>query len=76
MKLIKSSFLLLGILLLLNGCNSGESWELVWSDEFEYSGSPAEESWGYETGYIRNQELQYYTSELKNVRVEDGRCMI
>jgi hypothetical protein len=52
------------------GCSQQEKWELAWSDEFEYTGSPAEESWGYESGYIRNKELQYYSSELKNVRVE------
>ena len=49
---------------------------LVWSDEFDYTGLPAAESWGYETGYIRNKELQYYTSDLKNVRVEEGLCLI
>jgi beta-glucanase (GH16 family) len=63
-------------LVLTFGCSRQEKWELVWSDEFEYTGSPAKESWGYETGYIRNKELQYYTSDLKNVRVEDGLCLI
>ncbi len=63
-------------LVLLAGCSQQEKWELVWSDEFEYSGSPAAGSWGYETGYIRNSELQYYSSDLKNVRVENGFCII
>ena len=63
-------------LVLLAGCSQQEKWELVWSDEFEYSGSPAAGSWGYETGYIRNSELQYYSSDLKNVRVENGLCII
>jgi beta-glucanase (GH16 family) len=65
------------ILLLLCSCTQNdESWNLVWADEFDYSGSPAVESWDYETGYIRNKELQNYTSDLKNVRVEDGFCII
>ena len=58
------------------GCSEKGQWELVWSEEFEYSGSPDPETWAYETGYIRNNEMQYYTDELKNVRVEDGLCII
>jgi len=58
------------------GCTEKKDWDLVWSEEFEYTGSPATASWGYETGYIRNRELQYYTDELENVRVEDGLCII
>jgi beta-glucanase (GH16 family) len=69
-------FLLILGSILLFGCAPKESWELVWSDEFETDGIPAGEHWGYETGYIRNQELQHYTSEAKNVRVENGFCII
>ncbi|WP_026507872.1 glycoside hydrolase family 16 protein [Butyrivibrio sp. MC2013] len=47
------------------------NYELVWSDEFDYEGRPDPEKWGYETGYVRNDELQYYT-EGDNVKVEDG----
>ena len=68
-------FLLLAMAL-FPGCTEKENWKLVWSDEFAYSGSPHAENWGYETGYIRNRELQYYTDELDNVRVEDGLCII
>ena len=76
MKHLRNSFLLVLIIILLNGCSTKEKWELVWSDEFDNTGSPTAESWGYETGYIRNKELQYYTSDLKNVRVEEGLCLI
>ena len=76
MKHLRFSFLFGLIILLLAGCSTKDNWELVWSDEFDYSGSPAADSWGFETGYERNNELQYYTSELKNVRVEDGLCVI
>lgn len=68
-------FMLLAIIL-FGGCAEKDNWTLTWSEEFAYSGSPNAESWGYETGYIRNNELQYYTDELENVRVEDGLCII
>jgi len=69
-------FLLLLGIALFQGCTEKKNWDLVWSEEFEYSGSPAEESWGYEIGYIRNKELQYYTNHSQNVKVEDGVCVI
>ncbi|MBP5197581.1 MAG: glycoside hydrolase family 16 protein [Lachnospiraceae bacterium] len=47
------------------------TYELVWSDEFDYEGKPDPEKWGYEMGYVRNNELQLYTYE-DNVKVEDG----
>jgi hypothetical protein len=33
---------------------------LVWSEEFNYSGTPDPANWGYESGYVRNNEAQYY----------------
>jgi hypothetical protein len=52
-------------------------WTLVWSDEFNTAGAPDTSKWGYEEGYIRNAELQYYTSErLENARVEAGNLVI
>lgn len=50
-------------------------WNLVWSDEFD-SGSdpiaPNPENWGYESGYTRNQEEQYYTDHLENAFCQNG----
>lgn len=48
-------------------------WELVWSDEFEYSGKPDPDKWGYDVGGHGwgNNELQYYT-EGANAEVADG----
>ncbi|ADY53672.1 Licheninase [Pseudopedobacter saltans DSM 12145] len=47
-----------------------------WSDEFDYSGKPDERKWGYDLGSGNNgwgnQELQHYTQDIKNVRVENG----
>lgn len=51
-------------------------WTLVFSDEFNAPGSPDPAKWGYETGYIRNQEAQYYTSRAENARVESGALVI
>jgi len=52
-------------------------WKLVWSDDFDKPGLPDAAKWNYETGFIRNNEAQYYTSERKeNARVEDGMLII
>ena len=47
-------------------------YELVWEDEFEYSGKLDLTKWGHEYGFQRNKELQFYTDSIKNVRVENG----
>ncbi|MCE5276438.1 MAG: glycoside hydrolase family 16 protein [Planctomycetaceae bacterium] len=52
-------------------------WELVWADEFGDEGLPDPKKWTYETGFVRNQEKQYYTRARKeNVRVEGGVLII
>jgi beta-glucanase (GH16 family) len=52
-------------------------WKLVWSDEFKTPGAPDATKWVYETGYIRNNEAQYYTDHRReNVRVEEGHLII
>lgn len=53
------------------------NWKLVWSDEFDYEGLPNPDKWGYEEGFVRNKELQYYTKErLENTEVKDGKLTI
>lgn len=55
----------------------GADWKLVWSDEFTQDGLPDAAKWGYERGFVRNQELQYYTaSKPENARVEDGMLVL
>jgi len=55
----------------------GGTWDLVWADEFDYTGLPDPKKWGYEVGYIRNNELQYYTEKREeNARVENGTLII
>lgn len=62
----------MGILLTESGAAAND-WELVWSDEFDVNGLPDKTKWGYEEGFKRNKESQYYTRErLENARVEDG----
>ena len=50
---------------------------LVWNDEFTGTGLPDTSRWGYERGYIRNNELQYYTvGRPENARQQDGNLII
>ncbi|WP_088324369.1 family 16 glycosylhydrolase [Polaribacter tangerinus] len=51
-------------------------YELVWSDEFNYSGKPDDTKWSPEYGFIANKEEQYYTDSIKNSRVEKGKLII
>lgn len=48
---------------------------LVFSDEFDTDGAPDPKKWSYETGYIRNAELQYYTPG-QNASCRDGLLII
>ena len=58
-----------------DGTPSG--YKLVWSDEFDYQGLPDPAKWGYEEGFVRNHEAQYYTkARLENARVENGVLVI
>ncbi len=49
---------------------------LLWADEFNYSGSPDSNKWGYNIGRgdngWGNGEAQYYTSRTDNVIVDGG----
>jgi beta-glucanase (GH16 family) len=35
-------------------------WKLIWADEFDKDGKPDPRNWTYETGFVRNHELQWY----------------
>jgi beta-glucanase (GH16 family) len=55
----------------------GQDYRLVWSDEFNYKGLPDTNKWGNEVGFIRNNELQYYTRQrIENSVVKDGKLLI
>jgi beta-glucanase (GH16 family) len=70
----------IGLLLLLILHIQGKAQQqLVWSDEFNYSGLPDSTRWGYDEGSHGwgNNELQYYTVRRKeNARVENGNLII
>ena len=57
--------------------------KLVWSDEFDKNGAPDAARWNYDLGDgcpdvcgWGNNELEYYTNDSKNVRVENGKLII
>jgi beta-glucanase (GH16 family) len=58
---------------------TGESWSLVWSDEFEGKGLVDSTKWAYNVGNWGwgNNELQYYTAnDTLNARQENGALII
>ncbi|HEY1872674.1 MAG TPA: glycoside hydrolase family 16 protein [Chitinophagaceae bacterium] len=59
--------------------SSPKQWQMVWSDEFNYSGLPDSTKWNYDVGGNGwgNNELEYYTDKrLENARVENGNLVI
>ncbi len=59
--------------------NTGTSddYQLVWSDEFDYTGLPDSTKWGYDTegneyGWGNNEAQFYTTAREKNAQVENG----
>lgn len=86
--LLKNINLFVGILLLISACDSRkvnnsiqnqekEKYQLIWCDEFDYTGLPDSTKWTYDTegnadGW-GNREAQYYTkAEKENAWVENG----
>ena len=56
-----------------------QSYQLVWSDEFNYTGLPDSQKWSYDVGAggWGNNELQYYTeNRAENAYVEYGQLCI
>lgn len=55
-------------------------YEIVWSDEFNYTGAPDSSKWTYELGTGNggwgNNELQTYTNREENAYVENGNLKI
>lgn len=56
---------------------SYEGYQLAWSEEFEYEGLPSDNSWNYEEGYCRNQELQdYKKNDTEHSTVTNGKLIL
>lgn len=55
--------------------NEYSGFEMKWADEFNTNGSPLSTNWSYESGYVRNNEAQYYSSSSENAAVNDG-CLV
>jgi len=53
---------------------SGSEYKLVWADEFDLEGRPNPQNWTYETGFVRNEEAQWYQPE--NARCEGGMLVL
>ncbi len=53
-------------------------YKLIWSDEFDYEGVPNPNKWSYDIGGygFGNNERQYYTNNIKNAEVKDGKLFI
>lgn len=77
-------FLLIPLAAILWQCNPkpvAPAYQLVWSDEFDYSGLPDSTKWNYDTQGNEyrwgNNELQYYTANrIENSLVSDGKLSI
>ena len=57
--------------------NPAQTWQLVWSDEFDGTGI-AKTNWNYDIGGNGwgNNELEYYTNRPENAKVENGNLLI
>ncbi|MBT1699789.1 glycoside hydrolase family 16 protein [Fulvivirgaceae bacterium PWU4] len=81
MNLLSTFFL--AVILTLTACQDNKNPKLVWSDEFDKPGAPDPAKWSYDLGDgcpnscgWGNNELEYYTKDQKNVRVEEGKLII
>jgi beta-glucanase (GH16 family) len=80
LKILSVSILII-LLFFLSTCSKKEdpkppeaTYQLIWSDEFDYNGSPDNSKWSFDIGGSGwgDEESQYYTSEIKNAEVKDG----
>lgn len=74
----KISILISAFLISVASAFAQDAYRLKWADEFDYTGIPSARSWGYDLGDHGwgNNEVQNYTSDLRNAEVKDGKLMI
>jgi beta-glucanase (GH16 family) len=80
---MKRLVVLFAVIAILTNCDSKDEKKIVWSDEFGNTGSPDSSNWNYDLGDgcpnvcgWGNNELEYYTKDSKNVRVENDMLII
>ena len=60
--------------------NTNDDWKLVWNDEFDGTGPLVIERWKAESGFVRNEEYQWYQQQnayrQEGVLVLEGRAGI
>ncbi|WP_163710919.1 glycoside hydrolase family 16 protein [Mangrovibacterium lignilyticum] len=57
------------------------NYQLVWSDEFDYTGLPDSQKWSFDTegnahGWGNNEQQHYTSDSLKNAEVKNGKLYI
>ena len=69
--------LIIVLLFFLSMAANAQNWQMIWSEEFNYTGLPDSNKWTNEVGLIRNNELQYYTKKrAENNWVSNGQLKI
>lgn len=61
------------------GVSAPAGYRFVWGDEFDgpEGSAPDPKKWGYEHGFVRNKEPQFYTKDRReNARIEKGALVI
>lgn len=87
MKSVKNALLILFSISFISACQpkkatqTDNDFELVWSDEFDYSGLPDSTKWTYDTegnsaGWGNNEDQFYTTARIENANVENGNLAI
>ena len=77
MKGIFKYLAIICLFLIISFNTLAQAGQLIWSDEFNYSGFPDSTNWTFEHGMKRNNEAQYYTNKRKeNAWVENGNLVI
>ena len=77
-KAIAGEPLLNGIVVRAKQTTDLTQWNMVWGDEFDYTGAPNKDKWSYDIWPAQkvNGEDQAYTDRANNVRVDDGKLII
>ncbi len=75
---LRSLLVVVSCLLCLAPAVQAQNWQLVWSDEFNYTGYPDSNRWRPEVWppAVVNEELQHYTNNLSNAHVSNGTLKI